>query len=269
VFDLDSYLERIGLQEREPSPAELHRAHVTSIPFESLDPHCGVAVSLQEEDLAAKLVRARRGGYCFEQNLLLSHALQALGARVQLYLARVLIGADPALPRARSHLVLGVEWQGQKLHADAGLGGGTLLEPLPWGPGDEHVQAGWRYRIREREPEYVLQRAGEDGAWGDLYSLLPFPVPQVDVETANWWTATNPGSRFVSGFLISRQWPDGRGLVMSDWGELALVETSPARQRAQPIDRARLPEVLAERFELPGFVLEESGRLARAQRPRR
>jgi N-hydroxyarylamine O-acetyltransferase len=49
-MNLDAYLERIGLQSR-PSLAEVHRAHVTSIPFENLDPHGGKAVSLQPADL--------------------------------------------------------------------------------------------------------------------------------------------------------------------------------------------------------------------------
>ncbi len=40
MLDLDAYLERIGLSGR-PSIAQLHRAHLTSIPFENLDPHLG------------------------------------------------------------------------------------------------------------------------------------------------------------------------------------------------------------------------------------
>jgi hypothetical protein len=46
VLDLDAYLERIGLDGR-PSVAQLHRAHLTSIPFENLDPHQGLPVSLE------------------------------------------------------------------------------------------------------------------------------------------------------------------------------------------------------------------------------
>ena len=45
MFDLDAYLERIGLSGR-PSIAEVHRAHLTTIPFESLDPYRGIPVSL-------------------------------------------------------------------------------------------------------------------------------------------------------------------------------------------------------------------------------
>ncbi|MBV8953996.1 MAG: arylamine N-acetyltransferase, partial [Solirubrobacterales bacterium] len=37
MLDLDAYLARIGLRT-DPELAEVHRAHVTSIPFENLDP---------------------------------------------------------------------------------------------------------------------------------------------------------------------------------------------------------------------------------------
>ncbi len=73
MFDLDRYLERIGLAGR-PSIAEVHLAHSTSIPFENFDSRRGVEVSLAAEDLLDKLVSKRRGGYCFEQNLLLTVA---------------------------------------------------------------------------------------------------------------------------------------------------------------------------------------------------
>jgi N-hydroxyarylamine O-acetyltransferase len=128
VFDLDAYLDRIGLEGR-PDLAELHRAHVAAIPFENLDPHRGVPVSLAPDDLERKLVRERRGGYCFEQNLLLKAALEALGAQVELLLARVRYNAPAGSVRPRTHLVLRVAAGDVTWHADAGFGAGTLLEP--------------------------------------------------------------------------------------------------------------------------------------------
>ncbi len=158
MFDLDAYLARIGLTGR-PDLAELHRAHVAAIPFENRDPHNGVPVSLEIADLQRKLVTERRGGYCFEQNLLLKAALEARGAEVDLMLARVRAGAPPGTIRPRSHLVLRVEAEGAIWHADAGFGLGTLLEPIPFGPGEIHEQSGWRFRVVEEGQELVLQTA--------------------------------------------------------------------------------------------------------------
>src|ERR1700732_171195 len=98
MLDLHAYLARVGLRGR-PSLAELHRAHITSIPFENLDPHRGIPVSLDAGDLERKLVAAGRGGYCSEQNLLLKAALEALGHAVEPVLARVRVGAEPGTIR--------------------------------------------------------------------------------------------------------------------------------------------------------------------------
>ncbi len=161
MFELDAYLERIGLAGR-PSLAEVHRAHVTSIPFENLDPQRGVPVSLALEDLQDKLVARRRGGYCFEQNLLLAHGLRALGADVDLFLGRVRLGAEDGVVRPRSHLVLSVRAEGTTWLADAGFGLGTPLEPLPLEAGPEHEQSGWRFRLVQDGSELVLQTVEED-----------------------------------------------------------------------------------------------------------
>src|SRR5437764_14945061 len=142
MFDLAAYLERVGLRGR-PGLAEVHRAHLAAIPFENLDPHRGVPVSLRLADLQRKLVERRRGGYCFEQNLLLKAALEALGAEVDMMLARVRLGAPPGAVRPRSHLVLRVRTEGATWHADVGFGNGTPMEPLPFGPGKTIEQAGW------------------------------------------------------------------------------------------------------------------------------
>ena len=262
MFDLDAYLERIGLGGR-PGLAEVHRAHSTSIPFENLDPHLGTPASLALEDLQQKLVAERRGGYCFEQNLLLGAALQALGAEVQMFLARVRYGAPPGVVRPRGHLLLQVREQGQSWHADVGFGLGTLFEPLPFGPGAEHEQMGWRYRIVQDEPELVLQSLLE-GEWVDLYGFLPHPVPMIDVETVNWWISTHPRSPFVTGMMVSLQSEEGLRTAMSDWDGLALSERSPAGTTVTPLEPGEVPGLLASRFALDGFELDPEGRLRRA-----
>ena len=258
MFDLDAYLARIGLHGR-PGIAEVHRAHATSIPFENLDPQRGVPVSLALEDLERKLVAERRGGYCFEQNLLLKAALEALGARIDLFLARVRLGAGGAT-RPRSHLVLGVHADGRAWHADVGFGLGSLLEPLPFGPGGAHEQSGWCFRVVEDGPELVLQTTEGEG-WVDLYGFLPQPVPFVDVETSSWWTSTHPRSPFVTGLIAAIQGQDGARASLSDWDGLALTELTPAGRTVTPVKRESVPELLAGRFALAGFALDGDGHL--------
>jgi N-hydroxyarylamine O-acetyltransferase len=259
MLDLDAYLARIGLHGH-PSVAAVHRAHVASIPFENLDPQRGVPASLALEDLERKLVDERRGGYCYEQNLLLKAALEALGAEVDLFLARVRSGAPPGVTRPRTHLALGVHAEGRSWHADVGFGLGTLLEPIPFGPGTAHEQAGWRFRVVQDGPELVLQAADGD-EWIDVYGFVPDPVPLVDVETSNWYSSTHPRSPFVTGLIASKHRSDGLRTSLSSWGGLALTEQTPAGSNVTPVAPDAVPELLAEHFGLSGFQLGADGRL--------
>ena len=263
MFDLDAYLMRIALSG-SPSIAEVHRAHVTSIPFENLDPHRGVPVSLAVEDLQRKLVQERRGGYCFEQNLLLAAALEGMGAEVETFLARVRYGAPPGAIRPRSHLVLRVrDEHGAVWHADVGFGLGAPLEPLPFGPGEPHEQSGWHFRIVEDDPELVLQTI-EEGEWMDVYGFLPEPAPRIDLETSNWWVSTHPHSPFVTGLVASAHSDEGVRTRLSDWDELALTVHTPEGRTVTPVTRDEVPRLLAERFQLHGFALDDDGRLVPA-----
>jgi N-hydroxyarylamine O-acetyltransferase len=259
VFDLDAYLRRIGLAGR-PSLAEIHRAHSFSIPFENLDPHREVEVSLALEDLFEKLVSRRRGGYCFEQNLLLKGALEALGFQVDLFLARVRYGAPPGVIRPRSHLLLRASDGEGSWHCDVGFGLCTLFEPIPFGPGAEQQQFGWRYRVIEDGPEYVLQQQDAD-RWSDVYAYLPHPNQPIDVETINWWVCTHPHSPFVSGLVASIQDSAGKRSVLTDrGGQLTLSERTPQSTTSSPVRIEMLPQLLAQRFGLPGFELDAQGR---------
>jgi N-hydroxyarylamine O-acetyltransferase len=259
TFDLDAYLERIGLSGR-PTVAEVHRAHVASIPFENLDPHRGVPVSLDPAALQRKLVAQRRGGYCFEHNLLLAAALRALGADVALLLGRVRLGRPVGRISPRTHLVLRVRDADGVWLADTGFGNGTLMEPVPFGPGPVYDQCGWRFRLVTDGPEHVLQTATESG-WADLYGFVPEPVPAVDIETSNWFTSTHPRSPFVTGLIVSTQGRDGSRLMLSDWTGLALTEQTPAQTTETAIVVEQIPDLLERRFGLPGFRLDGGGRV--------
>src|SRR5262245_20037683 len=111
-MDLDAYFRRTGYTgPREPTLATLHALtfhHATSIPFENLEMLLGRPIRLEPEAIFAKLVTARRGGYCFEQNNLLLGVLTALGYRVTPLGARVRWQIPREVTPARTHLFLRV-----------------------------------------------------------------------------------------------------------------------------------------------------------------
>lgn len=205
-FDLDSYLARVGHGgPREASLAVLsaiHLAHVGCIPFENLDVRLGRAVTLDLEALQDKLVRRRRGGYCFEQNTLFAAALTDLGFTVTTLEARVRPpGATRVLPR--THMVLSVDLGGRSYLADVGFGGDGLLRPLAL-DGEPNEQGGAIYAVAPGPgDELVLRRHGRGGSL-DLYAFTRRPALAVDYEVANHYTSTHPASRFVQMLTVQR-----------------------------------------------------------------
>ena len=96
---IEAYLRRVEYGgSRRPSLQvlrSLHLAHIRQVPFENLDIHLGREIVLSQESLYRKVVKDRRGGFCYELNGLFAALLSALGFRVRLLSARV-VGADGA-----------------------------------------------------------------------------------------------------------------------------------------------------------------------------
>lgn len=90
---------------------ELHLQHNSAIPFENLDVLLPREIHLDDGALEEKLIAARRGGYCFEQNGLLERALREIGFNVRSLLGRVVLAT-----RRRCRRVLTVccwwRWRG-------------------------------------------------------------------------------------------------------------------------------------------------------------
>jgi N-hydroxyarylamine O-acetyltransferase len=131
-MDLKGYLKRIGydgpVQPDLASLRGIHRAHQLAVPFENLDVQLGRPVALDAEAGFDKIVRQRRGGWCYELNGVMGEALIAIGYRVTRLCAGVMReqGGDAQLG---NHLCLLVQLEEPWL-VDVGFGG-SLLEPLP------------------------------------------------------------------------------------------------------------------------------------------
>jgi N-hydroxyarylamine O-acetyltransferase len=266
VFDFEGYLRRIGLDPADnPTWRAVHRAHATGIPFENLDSHRGIPVSLEQADLERKLVASRRGGYCFEHNLLLASALEQMGLTVEPILARVTTGGADRATRPAGHLVLRVtDRDGRQWHADVGFGLGTLLDPIPFGPSGVHEQSGWSFQVVADDEGLTLQTLGPDG-WGDVYFFPPRATPRIDIEMSNWFVCTNPGSPFRSGLIVTVSHDDGRREALYDFsGPLVTMASSPDGVTVTEVPREAIPALLAQRFGLPGFGLGPDGRVVAA-----
>ena len=246
---LAAYLERIGFSGPGRADAEtlaaLQRAHRLAIPFENLDIPLGRGVALAPERLFEKMVAQRRGGYCFEQNGLFLLVLEALGFAARPLLARVWLGAE-TIP-GRTHTLNLVRLGDAELIVDVGFGG-SYVPPMALAADTEAATAdGARHRlIAEQDHGWMLERDGGEG-WTRQHSFTLDPVWPADLEMANHFTATRPGTRFTTLRIASAPTEDGYASLI----DRTLTVNRMGRSQTQEIASAEdYRRVLAERFGL-------------------
>jgi N-hydroxyarylamine O-acetyltransferase len=131
VIDVDAYLARIGYDGPRDVTAEvlraLHVRHLRTVPFENLDIHWKRPIVMDVERFLDKIVRERRGGFCYELNGAFAELLRALGFDVTVLSARV--DMKGTLSPDFDHMALLVPIDGRRFLADVGFGD-SFLEPL-------------------------------------------------------------------------------------------------------------------------------------------
>ena len=114
---LSAYFARTGWQQPVQVNIDtlrgLHLHHNCAIPFENIDVVLPREIHLDDGCLVDKLVTARRGGYCFEQNGLFERVLREVGFTVRSVLGRVVL-ANPSQMPPRTHRLLLVELNGER-----------------------------------------------------------------------------------------------------------------------------------------------------------
>ena len=217
TIDIDAYLKRIGYAGSRAPTLEtlraLHALHPGAISFENLDVMLKRRIHLGAGALEQKLVRDKRGGYCFEQNGLFAAALKALGYDVTGLAGHVYAGQTPGRIQ-RGHMLLLVKLPEGAYIADVGFGAWAMSGPLKLNESGEQQTPHGPYRI-VRDEEGFLEQTVVDGQWTTLYRFtLEVQLPQ-DYEVCNWYCSTHPESRFLTDLMVARL-PQGRRLGLSN-----------------------------------------------------
>lgn len=215
ALDLKAYFDRIGcaalgqaLQDGNLAPTldalkAIHQGHTSTIAFENLSSFFHQPVSLALEDLQQKLIYDQRGGYCFEQNLLLRSVLVALGFQVTNLAARVRWNLPEDTVTPRSHMVLKVDIDETSYIADVGFGGLTMTEPLALVPDRPQSTSHESYRLTVAGQTYCLE-AQLNQVWKPLYCFDLQAQQRCDYEVSNWYVSTYPQSLFVNSLIAAR-----------------------------------------------------------------
>ena len=173
----------------------LHLKHNCTIPFENLDVLLPREIQLDDQSLEEKLVIARRGGYCFEQNGVFERVLRELEFNVRSLLGRVVLSNPPALP-PRTHRLLLVELEEEKWIADVGFGGQTLTAPIRLVSDLVQTTPHGEYRLLQEGDDWVLQ-FNHHQHWQSMYRFDLCEQQQSDYVMGNFWSAHWPQFHFT------------------------------------------------------------------------
>ena len=257
-LDLDAYCTRIGLQATGAPSLPLLQAvvarHAAAIPFENLDIVLGRPIRLDIAAILAKLVFARRGGYCFEQNTLLQAALERLGFSVTSLLASVVRTAAADAITLRTHMMLLVdlpagETPGPYL-ADVGFGNLTPTAPLMLASSAPQSSLHEDYRLQPMADETLLQaRLGTQ--WENVYRFSAMPSHPIDHEVGNWFTSTKPNGLFTANVIAARPATQCRKTLFN--GTVTIRDADNRTERFVADSEISLREALHDHF---GIVLD-------------
>jgi len=218
VMRIERYLRRIGLDEPIRPDLEglrtLHRAHLLSIPYENLDVQLGRSVTIERAPIFDKIVRRRRGGWCYEMNGLFGWALGELGFKVTRVAGGVMREAmgDAMIG---NHLVLRVDLPEGAYLADVGFGDGPL-DPIRTVPG---AFSDGRFSFALSQPEDGWWRFHNHpcGGAGSFDFRLERANEDLLAEKCVY-LQTSEASPFTQNLVCQRHTPDGlvilRGRVL-------------------------------------------------------
>jgi N-hydroxyarylamine O-acetyltransferase len=188
-------------------------AHSLAISYESLDVLLGRPPKLDVDVLQDKMVRRRRGGYCFEQNMLFRAGLRSLGFDVTSLQARVVRGLPIDAPRPALHMVLRVDLPEGPYLADVGFGNLAPTSALALQPLVEQATPHETMRFITMGDELTLQSQLGD-KWEHIYRVVPHPRFDAEYEIANWYTGSHPGSPYLNNIIAARPGPERTRLTL-------------------------------------------------------
>ncbi|WP_429806532.1 arylamine N-acetyltransferase family protein [Ensifer sp. B1-9] len=212
---LETYLARIGM---EPpvcldirSLSQLHRAHLMAFTWEALDAFMGWPSAITPAAAFSKMVKGRRGGWCYEMNGLFGAALAALGFRV----IRLCGGVDREKLgdiAIGNHLTLRVDLDRPYL-AEVGVAD-AIIEPVPLAVGP----------ISQRGFDFSIMPA--DGGWlrfnnhvrgiAKSFDFRPDHSDEAAMAATHGWLMQDPGSPFTNALAVLRQTTDGYVALQND-----------------------------------------------------
>jgi N-hydroxyarylamine O-acetyltransferase len=184
-----------------------------SIPFENLDIHMHRPIILSEIAFNDKIIKHRRGGFCYELNGSFAALLTKLGFQVSMLSSRVARKGGGFSPDF-DHMTLLVQLKHQWL-ADVGFGD-SFTKPKRLDRAGPQTDRGRDYRlIRKNRWILLSRRTRGNGQWEPQYKFSLTPRKLENFIPRCRWHQTSPSSHFRKGRICTRLTSSGR-LTLTD-----------------------------------------------------
>lgn len=252
VFDQKAWLQRIGYSGPvTPTLETLNRlifAQSHSIAYETLDIMLGRPPKLDIPTLQQKMIDNKRGGYCFEQNMLFRAGLRSLGFRITSLQGRVVRGLAIDAQRPAIHMLLKIELPEGAYLADVGFGNLAPTSALLLEPQIEQETPHELMRFIDVGGELTLQARLKHG-WQHIYRVIPHPRYDAEYEIANWYTATHPETPYQANIIVAKPGPNRSRITMYN-ARVTIRDADGHAEKRWLSDESEFKDVLCGEFGL-------------------
>jgi len=255
-MNLPAYLERIRyagpLKPDVETLRGLQHTHLISVPFENLDIGLKRAIKIDELSIWEKVIRQRRGGFCYELNGLFAWLLIQTGYKVTYLNARDYHEDDNTFGIDFDHLTLLLHVPGESIRWLVDVGwGDTFTQPLDIDDEGWQQQGLRAYRLEPFNAGYQLWQRDSKGQLERQYyfDLTPHQFP-AEYEATCLYHQTSAHSIFTQKRIVSRLTENGR-ISLSN---TQLIVTTNGQRHETPVqNEVEFHDLLKEHF---GFDLQ-------------
>jgi N-hydroxyarylamine O-acetyltransferase len=248
-MDIQAYLDRISYKGKTETSIEVLRnlllQHILHVPFENLDIHYGKPINLQVASIYKKVVEKKRGGFCYELNLLFHSLLSKLGFESKIIAARI-FDREGIMGPAFDHMCVLVALE-QLWLVDVGFGD-LFLQPMSLTVDAIQTDGRSYFKVEKiADKEYVLLMSCKHTYFCCKYTFSTQAQDVSDFAPLCEDKQTNPNSYFVKNKVCTLPTPTGRITLLNQ--KLTLKEGE-GKQEHILEDEQQVRAILRKHFNL-------------------
>lgn len=211
------YLKRIkytgSLAATDDVLASLHKQHVYQIPFENLDVYFKRKFDLNIVNVYQKVVTNKRGGFCYELNLLFNGLLTEMGFSSRIIASRI-FDEQGNLGPAFDHMSVFVETR-KRFLIDVGYGD-LFVTPIEIKNGVQWDGRNYFQVDKLNEQEYLLSMSTDGIDFKKKYTFSLNVVNATDFDAMCLDKQSNPNSYFVRNVICTKPTPTSRITIFNN-----------------------------------------------------